>query len=945
MTMPEEHVSSGPPGWVRGDAVGWSSLAPAFTWRSSQRHLLELCTHVTDGRWHLCAPPGAGKTLVGLELARQWGGRTLVLSPTTAIRNQWRNALSLFGADPDTFASSTLDQPAQLYSLTYQLLGNPGRAEHDLRAAARRLWLAEVAAEVGEAVAAQRIVSAERDDPQRARSELGRHVKVLRRSLSTGEDVGLNATQLLGPRTSVLIDRIASMRITCLVLDECHHLLDWWALVVKALADRLAETHPLAVIGLTATLPEPGSAQEKENYAGLLGPVDAELHLAAMVAEGGIAPWRDGLRVAELEPAEARFLDTWSESFSEQLDSVLLSEPFIDWAVAQVENASADARERQAWAMNGTDGWDRFWDADPLAAAALARYWAARGMALPVGFEPPEAAGVGGRYTLDDRLLLLDSWLHALDADVPRQVREDARRIVRRHGVSITTSGVRWNRSTADIVCSRSTAKGSAAGEILAMEAAARVDQLRALVVVERDRATSPPAAARSLLGEDAGTAARILAAVCRFGEVAQRGVICVTGSGAWCDVLGAERIQHAINMSAEDDRWVTTRGSDIPAVVELVGRGTTWESAHWLHAARAALEAGAAQTLVATRGLVGEGWNYPGLNVLVDLSEVASTTAMTQLRGRALRIDPDTPDKIASLWDVVIAHPTAHGDWSRFRRRHARWWGPNWDGALVTGARKVHPLAASPVPPSADHHDAINAASAAVMADRDGTAQAWREIDAAGVATSVLRIVSRRRCTQVRTRGGQWRLTGVGSAFVGGGVAAVVTASQMPLMVAVLAFVAVAAGWLTVAARGRTRSQNDTVRVLGEAVAHGLAAVGHRTLRDASISAASTSDGISAAIHGVDDDTAAAWADAFEELLGPLGTPRWLLTNGARAWRVPRAIGSGKDAATAFAEAFHRRIPGTRLLRAGTPEATELTLRAARERPDEIIRSLRWTK
>jgi hypothetical protein len=78
---------------------------------------------------------------------------------------------------------------------------------------------------------------------------------------------------------------------------------------------------------------------------------------------------------------------------------------------------------------------------------------------------------------------------------------------------------------------------------------------------------------------------------------------------------------------------------------------------------------------------------------------------------------------------------------------------------------------------------------------------------------------------------------------------------------------------------------------------------------------------------------------------MGPLGTPRWLLAAHDHAWRVPRPASSTKALATAFAGAFGRCVPGTRLVRAGTPEATELTLRAARERRDEIVRTLRWSR
>src|SRR5260370_19120522 len=40
-------------------------------------------------RAYLVLPPGAGKTLVGLEIARRLGNRCLVLGPNTAIQQQW----------------------------------------------------------------------------------------------------------------------------------------------------------------------------------------------------------------------------------------------------------------------------------------------------------------------------------------------------------------------------------------------------------------------------------------------------------------------------------------------------------------------------------------------------------------------------------------------------------------------------------------------------------------------------------------------------------------------------------------------------------------------------------------------------------------------------------------------------------------------------------------
>lgn len=766
--------------------AGWEGASPQFTWRPSQRHLLDIAGRVEDRRWHLCAPPGAGKTLIGLELARQLAQPTLALAPTTAIRDQWRASTAMFGADPATFTSQDALRPVPLIAATYQLLGNPGTAAAELRAAARRLWSAEVALEVGTEEAIRRIEATEAGDPDRARRELRRHLRILRRSLHSGEDVGIERELLLGTRTMELIEQLDRLGIGCVILDECHHLLDWWALVVAALVERLGHDRPVAVIGLTATLPEPGSARESDNYTGLLGAVDAELHLAAMVAEGAVAPWRDGVRLTPLTDPEAAFLDGWSATFATELDELLAGEAFVEWSVLQVAGPALDALDtfdtldaRDGLAVPvDARGWDEFWDRDPLAAAALARSWGHRGLTLPAGFAPPPGAAVDQPLDLDDRLTLLDAWIHDPASAVDEGTRAAIAEVTARYGVAMTTNGPRWGRSVADLVAARSSAKGPGAARILAAEAAARGERLRALVVVERDQASTPPAAARAILGEDAGTLSRVVGALCADADVIGQGVIAVTGRGAWADAVTAERLCSEANLGTTGGRWVRSEGCDIPGAVRLVGEGSGWSSSLWLGVAEQALDAGTAKVLVATRGLVGEGWDHPALNVLIDLSEVASRTAATQLRGRAIRIDPDDDTKLTSLWDVAVVHPTAKGDYARLRRRHDHWWGPDSDGNVVTGAAKLHPMLARTDLPSPVEAERINADSAAAMADRRATGLAWSAVDPSGFATSAVTVRPRHR-RRVRTRSARWPLQAAGS-VAGGATASLATVGAL---------------------------------------------------------------------------------------------------------------------------------------------------------------------
>lgn len=45
--------------------------------------------YLQDKKIHIVAAPGAGKTVLGLELIRRLGRPALILSPTVTIRSQW----------------------------------------------------------------------------------------------------------------------------------------------------------------------------------------------------------------------------------------------------------------------------------------------------------------------------------------------------------------------------------------------------------------------------------------------------------------------------------------------------------------------------------------------------------------------------------------------------------------------------------------------------------------------------------------------------------------------------------------------------------------------------------------------------------------------------------------------------------------------------------------
>lgn len=63
-------------------------------WRSYQQRVLnELDYHLDDSKLNIVAAPGAGKTILGIEVLRRLNNPVFILTPTITIKNQWKQEL------------------------------------------------------------------------------------------------------------------------------------------------------------------------------------------------------------------------------------------------------------------------------------------------------------------------------------------------------------------------------------------------------------------------------------------------------------------------------------------------------------------------------------------------------------------------------------------------------------------------------------------------------------------------------------------------------------------------------------------------------------------------------------------------------------------------------------------------------------------------------------
>ena len=243
--------------------------------------------------------------------------------------------------------------------------------------------------------------------------------------------------------------------------------------------------------------------------------------------------------------------------------------------------------------------------------------------------------------------------------------------------------------------------------EVLAAEMESRGDALRALVLCDSELAEAKPARLlEGVLDPAAGTARHALVALGADRRTAPLRPLVVSGRGLRClpadaDALLAALVEQAAEHLALPDWEAAPDG----ALVSLRSSGAEWVPRAWVELATRVLESGVCGTLIGTRALLGEGWDCPAVNCLIDLTVATTGVSVQQMRGRSLRLDPGDPEKLASNWDVVCVAPDlvrGSADYERFVRKHLHLYAPADDGEIEAGPSHVHPELGPFAPPPA---------------------------------------------------------------------------------------------------------------------------------------------------------------------------------------------------------------------------------------------------
>lgn len=560
-------------------------------WRQYQQRVLDKSeSFMDDGKIHLVAAPGSGKTTLGIEFIRRFGNPTLILVPTVTIRQQWvdriKQAFLSDANQAEQLISQDLKRPKMITVATYQALHSA---------------MNQV---VGDGLI--------EDTDDTAQQEHFNFQDFDIRKTFEDKDLGT------------------------LCLDECHHLRnEWW----KSLEIFRKSFPKIKMISLTATPPYEGEPALWERYISMCGEIDEEITVPELVKEGTLCPHQDYVYFAFPTKEERTQLDQFEKqklNFLTKLSADINFSNTIQSSPALSDQISDD---------------DLL--ANPKYLSAILIFLRSKELPFPQRFQELLAAKALPTFTLE----WFETLLNGIIFQVPNwfgfteeafnQLKSDlkANGLIERNQVKLIRN------KKQDVLLNQSLGKLNAVRDIFKAEYQALGSNLRQLVLTDFIRKDF-----QIHLGDNNAEFAQL--GVLSYFESIRREIIkqswsvpmaILTGSLVILPTSAKESLEALIPKDRLSYDTIGKLNKNDYLKVNVSG------SHHDLVTALTQLfQDGYIQVIIGTKSLLGEGWDAPCVNSLILASFVGSFMLSNQMRGRAIRVWPDNPNKTSNIWHLV---------------------------------------------------------------------------------------------------------------------------------------------------------------------------------------------------------------------------------------------------------------------------------------------------
>lgn len=560
-------------------------------WRQYQQRVLDKSeSFMDDGKIHLVAAPGSGKTTLGIEFIQRFGNPTLILVPTVTIRQQWvdriKQAFLSDANQAEQLISQDLKRPKMITVATYQALHSA---------------MNQV---VGDGLI--------EDTDDTAQQEHFNFQDFDIRKTFEDKDLGT------------------------LCLDECHHLRnEWW----KSLEIFRKSFPKIKMISLTATPPYEGEPALWERYISMCGEIDEEITVPELVKEGTLCPHQDYVYFAFPTMEERTQLDQFEKqklNFLTKLSTDINFSNTIQSSPALSNQISDDELL-----------------ANPKYLSAILIFLRSKELPFPQRFQELLAAKALPTFTLEWFETLLNgiifqvpNWF-GFTEEALNQLKSDlkANGLIERNQVKLIRN------KKQDVLLNQSLGKLNAVRDIFKAEYQALGSNLRQLVLTDFIRKDF-----QVHLGDKNAQFTQL--GVLSYFESIRREMIeqswtvpvaVLTGSLVIIPTSAKEHLERLIPNSRLSYDVIGQLSQEDYLKVSISG------SYHDLVTALTQLfQDGYIKVIIGTKSLLGEGWDAPCVNSLILASFVGSFMLSNQMRGRAIRVWPDNPNKTSNIWHLV---------------------------------------------------------------------------------------------------------------------------------------------------------------------------------------------------------------------------------------------------------------------------------------------------
>ena len=650
-----------------------------YGWRKYQQRVLDdLQDHLTDGHLHVIAPPGSGKTVLGLEVAIRLNKPTLILAPTIAIRNQWiQRFCELFlqtNLTPD-WISRDIRNPKFMTVVTYQGLH-----------AACNNWRVE-----------EEEIESEEEETEE----------------TNGNGRATN------PNLDNIVSGLKTQNIKTIVVDEAHHLKnEWWQTLTK-----VKEKLDPIIVGLTATPPYDVTATEWQRYIDLNGPVDTEISVPELVIEGDLCPHQDYVYFTLPTEKENQSIVEFRQNIKKLFQEIKSDETIIQ------------AIEQHPIWQNPTEQLDWIYNNLSYYSACLI-FLKANEKEIPethlevIGdkkFEIPK---------LDYEWIetLLDFYLYK-EKEHFKEFEEHQKTLenrLRRYGaIERRQINFLYNRRVTGFLTS-SISKLNGIKEIVNFEYNQLGKDLRLVILsdfIRKEFFTNTP---ENNLELNKIGVIPIFEKLRRENQDNKK-IAVLTGSMIIIPVSAYS----AFKEKTEKLGITQINSSPVPFDSNYILIHQTEQLKHSIvHIITQIFQRGEIEVLIGTKSLLGEGWDAPAINSLILASFVGSFVLSNQMRGRAIRTQNGNQSKTGNIWHLVCIDPTSQtggDDFELLKRRFRSFVGVSFrdEPAIENGIGRLN------LPENIHHKEEVEKKNAEMFSfakDRKNLKERWEKALKTGV-------------------------------------------------------------------------------------------------------------------------------------------------------------------------------------------------------------------